>query len=251
MGKWRFLVGCLAFALVFGLAKAQDKKDDPPSKNDKDAEKKDAPPDKKDKEADKKDAAPAKKDKEAEKKEPELDGKKLSEWLTLLKDKDNKERGKAATAIATMGSKARPANAALVEMLKDEKDLHGRQLSAYVLTYIRPDAKTTIEPLLQALRDSDAQVRRHSAVALARFGKEVSKQVKPATASLVALLKDESADKRQLAAYVLTYIEPDPTMVVGPLRNALKDKAEGVRKTAGEALLKIDPDAAAREGIRK
>ena len=86
-----------------------------------------------------------------------------------------------------------------------------------------------------------------ASVALSTLGAHA----KPQTAALVELLSDKEADTRQLAAFVLGNIRPDPPAVVNPLKAAAtKDESELVRRSAGEALKKIDPAAAANAGIQ-
>ena len=65
------------------------------------------------------------------------------------------------------------------------------------------------------------------------------------------MLADKEADTRQLAAFVLGNINPNPQSVVAALKTAAtKDESELVRRSAGEALKKIDPAAAAGAGIQ-
>jgi HEAT repeat protein len=209
---------------------------------------KDAPPEKKDPTQEKKDTTPPKKEGAAESPEPVLYGRTMSEWLKLLKDKDSADRGEAAKALAEMGKAARPATAALVPPLQDPKDPYGRRLAAYVLAYNRPTPNLAVPALLAALKDKDVVVRRQAATALVYLGSAV----KPRSASLVELLKDADPDVRLLAAYVLGYLPFDrrDRDVVQALSDATRDKDETVRRTAGEGLKRIDPEAAGRMGIR-
>src|SRR6516165_9770127 len=52
-------------------------------------------------------------------KEPVQDGKKLSEWVALLKGKDIGQQFKARDALMKLGPKASPALATLIELLSD------------------------------------------------------------------------------------------------------------------------------------
>src|SRR5947208_2609097 len=52
--------------------------------------------------------------------EPVHKGKKLSEWIKQLADKDPEERGAAGKAIGLIGAKAKAAVPALIKALKDE-----------------------------------------------------------------------------------------------------------------------------------
>lgn len=238
MGKSSSKSVCLALGLALlvgtGIGAQEPEKKQPP------AEKKPAPPATKDK-------APEPKG-EPEKKGRLPAGKTLAELLSQLKDKDNENRGEAAEKLAKMGKGARPATPELLTLLQDKKDTYGRRLAAYVLGYNRPVPDLVAPVLLQALKDQDKDkdgVRRLAAKAIIQLG---PKGARPATKELLERLKDkEDPDLRQLAAYIVGNIEPDPNEVRQPLLNAAKrEKVEFVRKAMVEALKKIDADAAAQ-----
>lgn len=213
---WLWMVGCVVLAAGVAALNAQDQ-----------PEKKETPK------------------KKAQ--DPISEGRPLSVWLLQLKDPDKKARQQATEAIAKLRKAASSVTPTALEMLKDEKDEYNRQLGAYLLAYIRPDPKQVAAALVDALRDKDASVRRMASVALSAM----SGQAKSQTPALVDLLSDKEADTRQLAAFVLGNINPNPQAVVAALKMAAtKDESELVRRSAGEALKKIDPAAAASAGIQ-
>ena len=100
---------------------------------------------------------------------------------------------------------------------------------------------------LEALKDKNAHVRRQASVALIALGSKATEF----TPALLKLLKEkDAADTRQLAAFVLGNIGPEPQQVVNDLRQAFqRDESDLVKKAAGEALKKISPDAATAAGV--
>src|SRR5262245_40640575 len=101
----------------------------------------------------------------AQDKEPVYDGKTVSEWVALLKDKDDKVRLKAAFWLRQAGPEAKAAVPGLLDSLKD-KNVSVRQESAFALGRIGPPAKPAIPSLINALKDEDYYVRYGSVFAL-------------------------------------------------------------------------------------
>jgi hypothetical protein len=75
---------------------------------------------------------------------------------------------------------------------------------------------------------------------------------KPAVAALVrALEEDEDASVRVRAVESLGRLRQRAPAVIAALTRSLSDTAAGVRHAATNALLKIDPEAAARAGVKR
>jgi HEAT repeat protein len=92
--------------------------------------------------------------------------------------------------------------------------------------------KELIPGLIEALKDSDADVRQHSAMALAALGRDAMKPLGEA-------LKDPVKEKRAAAAYALGqmgYLGADSMPV---LLTALKDEEAIVRRSASQAISRI------------
>ena len=92
----------------------------------------------------------------------------------------------------------------------------------------RPVSPAVVQGLTEALKDSDADVRRQAMHALARL------RVPIAFDALVAALKDEDADIRQEAAFSLGRLRD--SRAIGPLSAAIKDREPDVRQQAVFAL---------------
>jgi hypothetical protein len=93
------------------------------------------------------------------------------------------------------------------------------------------DYKEVVPQLIEALKDSDADVRQSAAAALAAVGQ-------PAVGPLLDILKDKSDDKelRANAAYVLGHMGGAAHEAVPILLKLLKDSDTDVRRRAAYAL---------------
>src|SRR5262245_64120299 len=101
----------------------------------------------------------------AEEPEPVWEGKKLSEWVAQLKDRDMYERCAATYALRMLGPKAKTAVPALIEVLKD-KESDVRRDAVLALQHIGPAAKAAIPALTERMKDDNKYVRFWSVVAL-------------------------------------------------------------------------------------
>lgn len=95
----------------------------------------------------------------------------------------------------------------------------------------RTASPAVIQGLTEAMKDSDADVRKQAMQALARLGAPVAYE------SLVAALKDEDADMRQQAAFSLGQMRD--SRAIGPLTAALKDVEPDVRQQAAFGLSQL------------
>ena len=95
----------------------------------------------------------------------------------------------------------------------------------------RTASPAVIQGLTEAMKDSDADVRKQAMQALARLGAPVAYEV------LVAALKDEDADMRQQAAFSLGQMGDN--RAIGPLTGALKDVEPDVRQQAAFGLSQL------------
>jgi len=213
--------------------------------------------------------------------EPSYEGKTLSKWIALAKEKSPEQRIAAALALAHLGPPAVPT---LAELLKDQdahvrgaaaktlgnmfrynsgtakqigpeaktalpaltellKDQHSRVRLAAVDTLgeIGPEAKTAVPALTELLKDTDPVVRKITADRLGWIGPDAQ----TAVPALTELLNDKDSWVRVLAARTLANISPEVKTVVPALTEFLKDKNSGVRSYAAHALLIIGPEAKA------
>jgi hypothetical protein len=104
--------------------------------------------------------------------------------------------------------------------------------------------REALDALVQTLGDEDKEVREGAAGILASgFGAL-------AVPRLAGALHGPSARQRCMAAAVLARIGKDARGAVSSLEQALRDEDRAVREAAAKALRAIDPEAAARAGVR-
>jgi len=103
-----------------------------------------------------------------------------------------------------------------------------------------------VPALLTLLNDEDEYVRMTALKSLVEIDPEGEKT----QASLVAALRDKDAMVRGTTAHLCAGLGPKAKAAVPTLIAMLKDEKEGnVRSLAGDALKKIDPEAAKRAGV--
>jgi HEAT repeat protein len=182
---------------------------------------------------------------DAEKKEPSFRGKTLSELQKELKDKDAEVRRNAALGIGYIGPEAKPAAPALAAALKDG-DKNVRLAVATALWRLGPNARAAAPGLLDAFKsDEEIQVRVMAAYALGKIGPE-----KGVVAALAGALNGDAIVVRRAAAFALGEIGPGAKDAVTELIALFRDTDVIASKNAGQALKKIDPDAATKAGVK-
>ena len=140
-------------------------------------------------------------------------GKTVSQWIEVLKDKDVRVRNAAATALGQIGPAAKAAVPALIEALKD-KDRTVRRVAAFVLGQIGPAA---VPALIEALKKD--RVGRYSTAVVDALGK-----IGPvAVPALIEALKDKESYVRMYAAEALGQFAPAAKATVPALMESLKD----------------------------
>jgi HEAT repeat protein len=188
------------------------------------------------------------------KKEPEVDGKKLSEWAEVLSSDDVVQRQGAVLALAKFGPEAAPV---LAQALTDKQLVNVRLWAAHALGKMGPKAKAAAPQLEAALKDEVGLVRIEAARALWKVAED-----KAAVTALGESLKDKDASTRHGAAEALGAIGPAAKAAVPDLVRALKDDGfavssprpgvtewRPVREAAAKALKKVDPAAAKEHGV--
>ncbi len=92
--------------------------------------------------------------------------------------------------------------------------------------------KDLVPTLIEALKDTDAEVRQNSAIALATLGHD-------ALAPLKEALKDANKEKRASAAYALGQMGTTGREAVPDLLKVMKDEEAIVRRAASQAISRI------------
>lgn len=163
----------------------------------------------------------------AEEDEPAFRGKKLTDWLTMLRqDKEVKRRRAALFAVEQIGpAKSRQVLPAVVTALREDpaeqvREAAARALGRIILKAIaRRDDKSGEPPRLDQVRDALA----------------------------AALRTDKSGGVREAAATALGHLGEEARAVVGVLALALQDKHPGARAAAAQSLRKLGKEA--REAV--
>lgn len=148
--------------------------------------------------------------------------------LHQLKHGAPEDRAKAIEAIGQ--ASYAPAIPHLTELVR-EADPGTRYMAAVALSRLGDEAESSVPVLLQALRDDDMYLRMATTGALISIGT-------PAVPGLVRALFDNKAAVRRAAAKALGKIGSERAL--SPLRVALRDADEGVRKFSTEAIARIE-----------
>ena len=164
--------------------------------------------------------------------EPAVAGRKLSDWVKMLKtDKDEAHRRAALTALQIIGKRLETSKAVppIVEAARNDES-----------EAVRKAATQTLGEVALAAHDA-SDPRKGTSKKMAEVAKETLKQ---AVEGLIEELKvDVSAEVRQTAAVALGRLGVDARTAVEALTNALKDKSDSVRAASAEALGRIGPEA--------
>jgi|GEM_PF-1779595 len=208
----------------------------------------------------------------------------LPALILALKDEKGAVREFAAQALWRFGPDGKEAVPALIEGLRNKKDGYARWAFAHALGEIGPGAKEAVPALAETLKEKDDLLRPWAASALGQIGPEA----RAAVPALIAAAKDRSNGNggrenamsalgkigpsaqasvpmleqalgvRQpivfpmTAAYALGGIGPAAKAAIPKLMGLIRDREtdEQVRKAAAEAVMKIDPDLAAKENVQ-
>jgi hypothetical protein len=92
--------------------------------------------------------------------------------------------------------------------------------------------KDLIPGLMDALKDTDPEVRQHTAMALAALGRE-------AISPLIKALEDPVKEKRASAAYALGQMGHNANEAIPALLKTLKDDEATVRRSASQAISRV------------
>jgi HEAT repeat protein len=205
--------------------------------------------------------------------------KKEGEWVTydeagvkvliryLKEEKESIVLRVSLDTLSRLGTKAKPAVPAIVEMLK-HPEWSIKLEAARTLIDIDAETKVAVQTLTDAFQAKDAKVRAHAA---GMIGEIVNppfewpscwgpgprpRTPRPAIGKQAVLLlsealQDDAEEVRCRAATSLGRIGADAKAAVPALLNALEDKSQEVRKSAAEALQRILVDAAAKAGVKE
>jgi HEAT repeat protein len=159
-------------------------------------------------------------------------GKKLSEWVQMLKtDKEENRRRASLTALKIIGQRLETPKVIppIIEAARDDASDNVRKAATQTLGDLAFFAHDYTDPRKRG-------EKKKADVAEAMF--------KPAFEALIEQLRvDKTADVRQTAAEALGRLGADAWSAVEPLSAALKDKADPVRAASAEALGRVGAKA--------
>jgi HEAT repeat protein len=200
--------------------------------------------------------------------EPSARGKKLGDWINILKrSNDVAQLKETAAALTELGPNAEPAAWELVRLLSDRQAFahyrslteqqveevyqvftpalraigpatgplvlqaieYNRPVSADVMRALHP---TALPALLKGLEHKEARVRR----TVAGRWRDLGSAGRSGTDALILALRDADGVVRSEAAMSLGAIDPEPGQAVRVLLDALKDQVPLVRTAAAESL---------------
>jgi HEAT repeat protein len=197
--------------------------------------------------------------------------------IEMLKDRQQGLRLHCAMVLSNLGPTAKPAVPALIEMLNDKDTCFA---AARALLKIDPESAKSAIPILERMaRESDQLHAVGSIRVLYEIDRKAARKFAPAlmdwvkngrridAARLLILIEpgsgpavvptvieifstDASPGTRTVAADILKTLGPKARAAVPALSRALADTNPHIRRLAAKALLAIDPEAAARAGVK-
>jgi HEAT repeat protein len=125
-----------------------------------------------------------------------------------------------------------------------------RKFAVRALAQVHDEPSLVVPALAKSLRDTNVSIRASAASGLGVFGSEVRQAIPLAVPVLIKALRDPDDSVRGTAAGSLKAFGAEAKGAVPALLELLKDEDEYARGAAAEALGQIDPEAAARAGVK-
>jgi len=161
-------------------------------------------------------------------------------------------RIEAVCGYEALGSLASAQVPRLIDILDNDLFLDARQAAARVLGYIGPEARLAVPALFRATKDTDDSVRINALWALG----EIRPDPQLTIPVLVVGLDDAEPFVRENAALALRRYGPEARAAVPALlrtldtTNAVGMEQQRFHATVRSALKNIDPEAAAKAGVK-
>jgi HEAT repeat protein len=160
--------------------------------------------------------------------------------VECIKGRDEAVRHNASVDLGRLGPGAKAAVSALTDNLEA-----GEAVAAAALGEIGPEARAAVPALHKARTSRNAILRVDAALALWRIEK-----AEAALATWREAFKDKQKHIRIRSAEALARVGEGAKGTVPALIEALADRSLLVQDAAGEALKKIDPEAARKAGVQ-
>ena len=153
---------------------------------------------------------------------------------------------RARFAFEALGTRAGNAVLQLIEIYQQNRSSSSRKQTLLALAALAPAADRAVRALISALKDSNPTERFDAILTLASIHSR-SDLVVPA---LVKCLTDTNGAVRMAAPGALCYPFRRPELAISALRAMLNDPDAVIRDLATNALKRIDPGVAAKDGLR-
>lgn len=164
--------------------------------------------------------------------------------IPILSDDQPSVRSTAATSLQRMNANSKEVLTALLAAAQDEDD-RVRSCIAVALGVLGKEDQRVVPALVSLSRDTSPDVRQAAAVGLNELGSRQAAMVP----RFVEMLDDESAHVRRVAITGLGKAGPAAKAAWPKLRELYYAASEENRYGLAEALLRIDAEAADKEGI--
>jgi hypothetical protein len=166
-------------------------------------------------------------------------------------------RETAAVILGEMGARAKPAIPALIWTLTRDDNPYVKGYAAQALGDLGATDKTAIAALTLALTKKDFALRYYATNALIELDQQTAASAGIYNASTVPFLidvlreEDEFVLIRRSAARALGNVGRGDKTALAALTGALRARDAFVRRAATNALLRLDPKAAAKTGVKE
>jgi HEAT repeat protein len=125
-----------------------------------------------------------------------------------------------------------------------------RKNAVMALSQVHDEPSLVVSTLAKSLNDNNVTIRVSAAWGLGAFGREVRQAISLAEPVLTQALCDPDGTVRGTAACSLQHFGAEAKQAVPALLELLKDKDMYARGAAAGALEQIDPEAAAKAGVK-
>jgi HEAT repeat protein len=161
--------------------------------------------------------------------------------ITALRDSDEHVRNRAASALGDIGPEAAAAVPAFLASLRnDVEEWHVKSTASEALGKINVQPKEVVPALILALRDPDSHVRFMTVEALGQYGVQAAAAALPLRE---AVLHDGNSSVRWHGTGPLAKVDPEGTIAIPTLMQALKNDDDSLRTFAARAIGKFGEKA--------
>jgi len=165
-----------------------------------------------------------------------------SSLIKFFSDEDSEVRNVTMNALVAIGPKA------VLPLMKAVTNQNSRVRfqAALTLGYVGSGSQNVVPALIRCLKDKDSSVRGCAAISLGEIGNDAT-NVLPV---LIESLEDTDPSVRAFSAQAISKFGEEAKPAVPALLKALRDQDRIVRIRATSTLLTIDPETAARSGVK-